>query len=119
MKSGEGRLRSTIYRRMNPGANGPSMSWIPLVTHFLLLVLYTRFKESRMSVGAFTEKNINFGLAGVEQAKNMKLGSNVMETIERAHPYPEGLWLFIPVGPTDDIHDIHQLLVLRVKTKRL
>jgi hypothetical protein len=68
--------------------------------------------------GGFTVQ-INLGPAAIEQAQRMELGENVQEVIARAHPYPEGRWLFIPVRSADDIRDIQQLLALRVETKRL
>lgn len=68
--------------------------------------------------GGFTVQ-INLGTAAIEQAQNMNLGENVGEVIAKATPYPEGRWLFIPVKSEDDIRDIHQLLALRVETKRL
>jgi hypothetical protein len=68
--------------------------------------------------GGFTVQ-INLSPGAVEQALQMKLGENARQAIERAHPYPEGRWAFIPVGPGDNISDIHQLLALRAETKRL
>jgi hypothetical protein len=68
--------------------------------------------------GGFTVQ-INLTPAAVEQALQMELGANAHEAIARAHPYPEGRWVFIPVGLTDDIRDIHTVLALRAKTKRL
>lgn len=41
------------------------------------------------------------------------------EAVEKAHPYPEGRWLFIPIQASEDIQDIHPLLALRVETKGL
>ena len=68
--------------------------------------------------GGFTVQ-INLSQAAIERALGMELGQNVREVIARANPYPEGRWLFIPVRSPDDIRDIHQLLALRVETKRL
>jgi len=62
---------------------------------------------------------INLSPVAVEQAQQMNLGANVQGALARATPYPEGRWLFIPVGPADDIGDIRRLLALRVETKRL
>ncbi len=62
---------------------------------------------------------INLGPAAIEQTKNMGLGENVREVIEKATPYSEGRWLFISVKSEEDVRDIHQLLALRVETKRL
>ena len=50
------------------------------------------------AVEGFTVQ-INLSPAAVEQAQQMNLGANVQGAIARATPYPEGRWLFIPVGP--------------------
>ncbi|MBN1401495.1 MAG: DUF3788 family protein [Anaerolineae bacterium] len=62
---------------------------------------------------------INLGPEAVERAQAMGLGQGAQEAIARAHPYPEGRWLFIPVATADDIRDVQRLLALRVETKRL
>ncbi len=49
----------------------------------------------------------------------MRLGENVQQAIARAHPYPEGRWLFIPVESEADMHDIQRLLALRAAERRL
>jgi hypothetical protein len=51
----------------------------------------------------------------IEKAKLMKLSKKVHQVIEKAHPYPEGRWLFVPVESETDIRDIKQLLSLRSK----
>jgi hypothetical protein len=56
--------------------------------------------------------------AAIKQAQSMKLGKNVQRAITKAHPYPEGRWLFIPVESKNDIRDIQRLLALRSQTKR-
>jgi hypothetical protein len=61
---------------------------------------------------------INLSPAAIEQTERMKLGKNVQQAIERAHPYPEGRWLFVPVESENDIRDIQHLLTLRSETKR-
>ena len=66
--------------------------------------------------GGFTAQ-INLSPNGIEKAQNMKLGKNVQMAIERAHPYPEGRWLFIPVESEKDIQDVERLLALRVEDK--
>ena len=65
--------------------------------------------------GGFTVQ-INLSPDAVEQATAMNPGKNVLEAVARATPYPEGRWLFIPVQPKDDLHDIKQLLDLRIET---
>jgi hypothetical protein len=62
---------------------------------------------------------VNLNPAAIDQAQRMNLGENVQTAIERANPYPEGRWLFVPVGSADDMKDIQRLLALRVETKRL
>ncbi len=62
---------------------------------------------------------VNLNPAAVKQAQHMKLGKNVQQAIAKAHPYPEGRWLFIPVESKNDIRDIQRLLALRSETKRL
>ena len=44
--------------------------------------------------GGFTAQ-VNLSSDAVEKAKSMRLGKNVQQAIARAHPYPEGRWLFI------------------------
>ena len=68
--------------------------------------------------GGFTAQ-INLSPTAIEKAQNMKLGKNVQMAIERAHPYPEGRWLFIPVESEKDIQDVQRLLALRVEDKHL
>lgn len=62
---------------------------------------------------------VNLNPAAVEQATDITHGKNVQEAIDRATPYPEGRWLFIPVESKNDINDIKQLLALRVDASRL
>ena len=62
---------------------------------------------------------INLSPAAIEQVQLMNLGKNVHDAIARAKPYPEGRWLFIPVGSKNDITDIQHLIALRSETKGL
>jgi len=62
---------------------------------------------------------VNLSPEAIERAQRMKLGQSAQQAIERAHPYPEGRWLFIPVESEEDSRDIQQLLALRAETKRL
>lgn len=66
--------------------------------------------------GGFTAQ-INLNPDAIKKAQSLKLGKNVRETIEQAHPYPEGRWLFIAVKSVKDLQDIQQLLALRVGIK--
>jgi len=61
---------------------------------------------------------VNLSPQAVEQALSLQPGKNVRQAIERAHPYPEGRWLFIPVESEQDAADIRQLLALRAAMKR-
>ena len=51
------------------------------------------------------------------KSSSLQSGRNVQLAIERAHPYPEGRWLFIPVESENDLQDIRQLLALRAEMK--
>lgn len=62
---------------------------------------------------------VNLSAEAVEEAQRMVLGQNVQQAIARAHPYPEGRWLFIPVESEDDLRDVQQLLALRMDTRRI
>jgi hypothetical protein len=66
--------------------------------------------------GGFTAQ-VNLSSEAVEKAQGMKLGKNVQQAIERAHAYPEGRWLFIPVESEKDLRDIQRLLALRAERK--
>ncbi len=68
--------------------------------------------------GGFTAQVI-LSSDAIEKAQKMKLSSNVQQAIARAHPYPEGRWLFIPVESEKDLRDIQRLVALRAEAKRL
>jgi hypothetical protein len=68
--------------------------------------------------GGFTVQ-INLGPEAIEKAQSMKLAKNAQLAIERANPYPEGRWLFIPVESKSDLQSVQQLLGLRFENKRL
>jgi hypothetical protein len=68
--------------------------------------------------GGFTVQ-VNLSPDSVEKALRMQPGKNVCLAIERAHPYPEGRWLFVPVESQADIRDVQRLLALRVEDKHL
>jgi hypothetical protein len=67
--------------------------------------------------GGFTVQVI-LGADETKKALDLGLGKHVRQIIEEAHPYPEGRWLFIPVGSERDILDIRRLLALKGGTKR-
>lgn len=56
---------------------------------------------------------VNLSPEAVEAIQQMDVGENVRQAICRAHPYPEGRWLFVPIESADDCDDVHQLLALR------
>jgi hypothetical protein len=60
---------------------------------------------------------VNLSPAAIKRAQHMKLGKNVRQAIAKARPYPEGRWLFVPVGSKNDIRDIQHLLALRSEIK--
>ena len=62
---------------------------------------------------------VNLSPQAVEQAISLQPGKNVQRAIARAHPYPEGRWLFIPVESEQDAAEIRQLLALRATSKRM
>ena len=62
---------------------------------------------------------VNLSPQAVEQALSLQPGKNVQQAIARAHPYPEGRWLFIPVESEQDAAEIRQLLALRAASKRM
>jgi hypothetical protein len=68
--------------------------------------------------GGFTAQ-VNLSPEAVEQVQSEGLGHNVRQAIERANPYPEGRWLFVPVESEADVRDVQRLLALRAQTKRL
>ncbi len=68
--------------------------------------------------GGFTVQ-LNLDPTALEQTQHMALAHNAQAAIARAHPYPEGKWLFIVVESAQDVQDIKQLLALRAATKGL
>jgi Protein of unknown function (DUF3788) len=62
---------------------------------------------------------VNLSPAAVETALGMKLGENVHQAIARAHPYPEGRWLFVSVESEKDLEDVQRLLALRAETNAI
>lgn len=70
------------------------------------------------TAGGFTVQ-LNLDPAALEQTQYMALAQNAQEAIARAHPYPEGKWLFIAVESAQDVEDIKHLLALRAETKGL
>lgn len=48
-----------------------------------------------------------------EAALAMDLGGSARDAIERANPYAEGRWLFVPVRSQADLGDVQRLVALR------
>ena len=62
---------------------------------------------------------INLSQTAIDQTLSQNFGRNVKEAIDRATPYPEGRWLFVPVDSEEDIRDVKSLLALRAEEKHL
>jgi hypothetical protein len=54
--------------------------------------------------------------ATAQATRDLKLGKRVRQVIERAHPFPEGRWLYIPIKSKKDVKDVQQLLALKFGT---
>ena len=54
----------------------------------------------------------------VDQALTLPLTATVREALEKAHPYPEGRWLFIAVATEDETADIERLVLLKQRPPR-
>ena len=54
--------------------------------------------------------------ATVQATRDLKLGKCVRQVIERAHPFPEGRWLYIPIKSKKDVKDVQQLLAIKLRT---
>lgn len=63
-------------------------------------------------VGSFTAQII-LSESQVERARTTKLGKRVLGSIEAAHPFPEGRWLFLPVKTARDLQDVKKLLAIK------
>lgn len=68
--------------------------------------------------GHFTVQ-VNLPPEAVEQALGMDLEKSILEAIQRANPYPEGRWVFIPVKTEKECREALGLLALRAKAKKL
>ncbi len=53
--------------------------------------------------------------SALEQSSGVALGKNATQAIYRAHPYPEGKWLFVPVESERDVADVKALLSLKIE----
>ena len=68
--------------------------------------------------GGFTCQ-VNLSPQAIEKALSMKMSQNVQQAIARAHPFPEGRWLFISIETEEDLTDVKRLIDMRVQTKHL
>ena len=64
--------------------------------------------------GYFTVQ-IVLGKADYEKAREVKLRRSTRETIETAHPYHDGRWLFPEVRTLKDLDDVTALLLVKRK----
>jgi hypothetical protein len=51
-----------------------------------------------------------------KEAFRLKLRKDVRLILEKAHSYPDGRWLFIPVKRASELRDVKQLLLLKMKS---
>jgi hypothetical protein len=51
-----------------------------------------------------------------QATRDLKLGKRVRQVIERAYPFPEGRWLYIPIKSQKDVKDVQQLLAVKLGT---
>jgi hypothetical protein len=58
---------------------------------------------------------VNLPAAMESRALQANLGENALAAINRAHPYPEGRWLFVSVASQKDMDDTCLLLALRAE----
>ena len=63
---------------------------------------------------------IVIGSTVADEAFALNLGENVKKTLETAHPYHDGRWLFLRVESERDLNDVESLLLAKskpIKTK--
>jgi hypothetical protein len=70
------------------------------------------------AAGGFTVQ-INLSENAVAEALSLATGVGVPLAAARAHPYPEGRWLFVPVTTEDDLCDVQALLTFRAQDRRI
>ena len=58
------------------------------------------------------------GEAEIQQALERGLGRQARQAIEKATPYAEGRWLYIPVKSRRDLKDVRQLLDIKFGQSR-
>nr|MDO8080937.1 DUF3788 domain-containing protein [Candidatus Freyarchaeota archaeon] len=58
---------------------------------------------------------IILGQTEAEKASSLNLSSKVRKTLEDAHQYSEGRWLFIKIESEQDLNDIQKLLILKAR----
>ena len=62
---------------------------------------------------------VNLDPGAVECALTLGLGALAGEAIARAHPYPEGRWVFVPVRSAEDFDDVLRMVALRAEDQRI
>ena len=54
----------------------------------------------------------------VDEALALPLGAAFRRTIEEAHPYAEGRWLFVPLQGDEEVEDVKRLVLLKKRPSR-
>jgi hypothetical protein len=62
---------------------------------------------------SFTAQII-IGSIQAEKTFSLNLSNNVKRTLENAHEFPEGRWLFIKIETEQDVSNIQQLLTIKL-----
>jgi len=62
---------------------------------------------------------VNLSPDDIRKVLALKMSRNIQQAIERAHPYPEGRWLFIPIETKEDMRDVQRLVELRAHSRHL
>jgi len=57
------------------------------------------------------------GRAQVAMADAMELPSNIAKVLRAAKDYPEGRWLFVPVGSQQSARELRGLIALKLSRK--
>jgi hypothetical protein len=83
-----------------------------------------RFKKSGKALLSLYPGEKNFtvqlvlGQKEFERSEDLNLGKKIRNIIAKAHPYPEGRWLYIKVKSKRDATDVEQLLLIKVRSRK-
>jgi len=77
-------------------------------------------KGGKALVSMYPGKNgftvqIVIGRIQTEKAFRLNLGKNVKKILRDAHQFPEGRWLFIEIRSKQDLQDVRELLLLKLR----